>query len=257
MKTFKRTLGDFNELQILALADLHLGDKNANYKQIAEWIEYIKTHDNCYTILNGDLMDMATRHSIGDIFSSDIKPMHQLEQCVKLFDPIKEKILVVDPGNHEINRIWKNDGVDMTEIMCQQLGISDRYSPASSLLFLRFGKDPNHDRPLCYTIFSAHGSGGGGRLPGGKINRLVDMASIVDADIYIMSHVHQPAIVRNSFYRTNMGNSSVAKVDKLYINTAAALDWGGYGEHALFRPASLKTPLLILNGRKHQAEALL
>ena len=89
------------------------------------------------------------------------------------------------------------------------------------------------------------------------VNRLIDMANIVDADIYIMSHVHQPAIVRNSFYRTNMGNSSVAKVDKLFVNTSAALDWGGYGEHALFRPASLKTPLIILNGRKHQAEALL
>ena len=42
-------------------------------------------------------------------------------------------------------------------------------------------------RQMCYTIYTTHGRGGG-RKEGAKAIRLADMASIVDADIYIHSH---------------------------------------------------------------------
>jgi hypothetical protein len=186
MKVINHTLSkDFKELQILPLADLHLGDIHSDGKKIQEWIEYIKTTPNCYTILNGDLMDSAIKSSIGDIYGANLQPMMQLEQAVKIFGCISDKILAVTPGNHEA-RIYKSDGLDITQIMCSQLGIGERYSSASVLLIIRFGKTASHEhgRPVCYTIFQVHGSGGG-RLEGGKINRLMQLASIVDADIYI------------------------------------------------------------------------
>lgn len=255
MKVIKHTLPEADIVRILPLADLHLGDIHADGKLILKWIDYIKTTPGAYAILNGDLMDSAIRTSIGDVYQAALQPMEQLKQCVKLFQPIADHILAVLPGNHE-NRIYRNDGVDLTEVMCSKLGIAGRYSPTAALLFIRFGKDSQHGRPHCYTVYCSHGTGSG-RTPGAKINRLVDMANIVDADIYIMSHVHQPAIVKTSFFRTNMGNSSVSKVDKLFVNTAAALEFGGYGETALYRPASTETPLIILDGKHHRASAAL
>jgi len=255
MKVIKHTLPEKDIVRILPLGDLHLGDIHSDGKKILQWIDYLKVTPGAYAILNGDLMDSAIRTSIGDVYQASLQPMEQLRQCVKLFEPVKDKILAVLPGNHEA-RIYRNDGIDLTEVMCQQLGIADRYSPTAALLFVRFGKDPNHKRPLCYTIYCSHGCGGG-RTPGAKITRLVDMANIVDADIYIMSHVHQPAVLKTSFFRTNMGNSSVAKVDKLFVNTAGALDFGGYGELALYRPASTETPLIVLDGKHHRASAAL
>jgi predicted phosphodiesterase len=235
------------------MADLHIGDSQCDYKLVLETIEYIKNTLNAYCILDGDLMDTAIASSIGDTYSAQLQPMEQLKHCVKIFEPIKDKILAVLPGNHE-NRVYKSDGLDITEIMCSQLGIAEKFSPTTALLFVRFGKGARshgktNERQF-YTIYMTHGSGGG-RREGGKINRLADLASIVDADIYIHAHTHLPAVFRESFFRLNSGNSSVSQVEKLFINCAAALNYGGYGDKAGFKPASKKSPILYLNGLKH------
>lgn len=200
-------------------------------------------------------MDTAIASSIGDTYSATIQPMEQLELCTKLFDPIKDKILAVVGGNHE-NRIYKTDGIDTTQLMCNQLGIGDRYSSTTALLFIRMGQAA-HDtrRKLRYTIYMTHGAGGG-RKEGGKINRLADLAGIVDADIYVMAHVHQPASFRNRFYRSDTINSQVQQVEHLFVNTAAWLEYGGYGDKAGFKPASTINPVIYLDGRKKYARAL-
>lgn len=258
MKTISHTLPeDFNELQILPLADLHLGDIHADGKKILEWISYVKNTPNCYTLLNGDICDAAIKSSIGDTYGASLQPMQQLEQAVKLFGDIADKILLCTNGNHE-NRIYRSDGLDLTQIICNQLGIGDRYSPGSALLFVRFGKgnSHNHNLPISYSVYVAHGSGGG-RLEGSKLNRLVQLSSIIDADIYIHSHTHVPAIVKNSYFRVCKTNSSVEKVDRLFVNTSASLEWGGYGEFQNYKPNTIETPLILLDGTKHHARAIL
>ena len=183
--------------------------------------------------------------------------MEQLKHCVRIFEPIKDKILAVLSGNHE-NRVYKSDGLDITEIMSAQLGISDRYSPTTALLFIRFGKRAtgHHGRPQLYTAYVTHGSGGG-RKEGGKVNRLADLASIVDADIYIHGHTHLPLVFKEAFFRVSGSNSSVALVDKLFVNTAAYLNYGGYGDKAGFKPASKRSPVIYLDGRKRDMWAKL
>ena len=251
MKAIKCDLPYAEQIEILPMADLHIGDSQCDYKLVLETIEYIKDTPNAYCILDGDLMDTAIASSIGDTYSAQLQPMEQLKHCVKIFEPIKDKILAVLPGNHE-NRVYKSDGLDLTEIMCSQLGIPQKYSPTTALLFIRFGTSSakKHNRPQLYTVYATHGSGGG-RKEGGKINRLADLASIVDADIYIHAHTHLPAVFRESFFRVSGSNSSVAQVEKLFINCASALNYGGYGDKAGFKPASKKMPVLYLNGVKH------
>lgn len=259
MKVIKHNLSaDFKEVSILPLADLHLGDIHSDYKRIQTWISYLKDTENAFCILNGDLMDAAIASSIGDTYGASLQPMEQLKECAKLFEPIADKILAVLPGNHEL-RIYKSDGLDLTEVFCSQLGIADRYSPTSALLFVRFGKDEGSGRryrPVMYSIFCVHGSGSG-RTEGAKVNRLTQLAAIVDADVYIHSHVHTPAIVKNAYYRVSPSNSSVCKVDKLFINTASALEYGGYGELQSYKPNSLDTPIIHLDGTRKRATAAL
>ena len=204
-------------------------------------------------------MDTAICSSIGDTYGANLQPMEQLKQCVKIFEPIKDKILAVLPGNHE-NRVYKSDGIDMTELMCAQLGIPQKYSPTTALLFIRFGKASNsHGRKnskQLYTAYVTHGSGGG-RREGGKVNRLADLASIVDADIYIHAHTHLPLIFKEAFFRVSGSNSSVALVDKLFVNTSASLNYGGYGDRQGFKPASKRYPVIYLDGLKHDMWAKL
>ena len=251
MKAIRCDLPYAEIIEIHPMADLHIGDHMCDFKSIMEKIEHIKNTPNAYCILDGDLMDTAIASSVGDTYGANLQPMEQMQQCVKLFEPIKDKILAVLPGNHE-NRVYKSDGLDITSLMCSQLRIQDRYSSTTALLFIRFGKQSSHrkNRPVPYTVYVTHGSGGG-RREGGKINRLADLASIVDADIYIHAHTHLPLVFKEAFYRVNHGNSSVALADKLFVNTAASLNYGGYGDKAGFKPTSRETPTIYLDGTKH------
>ena len=257
MKAIRCDLPYTEQIEIHPMADLHIGDSMCDFKGIMERIEYIKNTPNAYCVLDGDLMDTAICSSIGDTYGANLQPMEQLKMCVKIFEPIKDKILCVLPGNHE-NRVYRSDGLDITELMCAQLGIPEKYSPTTALLFIRFGKRcaTHHHRPQLYTVYVTHGSGGG-RKEGGKVNRLADLASIVDSDIYIHAHTHLPVVFKESFYRVSGSNSSVALVDKLFINTAASLNYVGYGDRQGFKPASKRSPVIYLDGRKHDMWAKL
>lgn len=259
MKAIRCDLPFAEHIEIHPMADLHIGDVHSDAKSIMERIEYIKNTPDAYCILDGDLMDTAIASSIGDTYGATLQPMEQLKQCVKIFEPIKGKILAVLPGNHE-HRIYKSDGLDITELFCNQLGIAEKYSSTTALLFIRFGKRTDtHGREnsrQLYTAYVTHGSGGG-RREGGKINRLADLASIVDADIYIHAHTHLPVVFKNSFFRVSGSNSSVAVVEKLFVNTAASLDYGGYGDAQGYKPASKRSPVIFLDGLKHDMWAKL
>ena len=257
MKALKCDLPFAEVIEIHPMADLHIGDRMCDFKSVMERIEYIRNTPNAYCILDGDLMDTAITSSIGDTYGANLQPMEQLKQCAKIFEPIKDKILAVLPGNHE-NRVYKTDGIDMTEIMCSQLGIPEKYSPTTALLFIRFGTKGSHchNRRQLYTAYVTHGAGGG-RKEGGKVNKLADLASIVDADIYIHAHTHLPVIFKESFFRVSGSSSSVALVDKLFVNTAASLNYGGYGDRMGYKPASKKSPVIYLDGLKHDMWAKL
>lgn len=254
MKAIRCDLPFAEVIEIHPMADLHIGDPQSDFKSILERIEHIKKTPNAYCILDGDLMDTAIASSIGDTYSANLQPMEQLKQCVKIFEPIKDKILGVLPGNHE-GRVYKTDGLDITELMCSQLGIPEKYSPTTALLFIRFG-NTSRNRPQLYTAYVTHGSGGG-RREGGKVNRLADLAAIVDADIYIHAHTHLPLVFKESFFRVSGGNSSVALVDKLFVNTAASLNYGGYGDKQGYKPASKSSPVIYLDGLKRNMWAKL
>lgn len=259
MKAVKVNLPrDLQYIELHTLSDLHLGDRHCDYKSILSRVTEIENNPNAYVILNGDLINNATTQSISDTYGENLSPMEQLKQATDLFKPIKEKILAITSGNHE-NRTYRTDGIDLTEIMARELGIGDRYAPESVTLFLRLGDKAgktHKGQQVCYTLFITHGSGGG-RREGGKINRLVDLASIIDVDIYIHSHTHLPAVLKQAFFRADSQNSSVAKVDKLFVNTNAWLNYGGYGEAHGYKPASTHAPIIYLGGRKKEFTAKL
>lgn len=265
MKVIKIELSqDISQLEVHTFADEHVGDEHCDIKRLLERIEYVKDTPNACCILNGDIIDNATKTSIGDTYTQVFNPMEQLKTAVEMFAPIKDKILCITHGNHE-NRTYKKEGINLSYLMAAQLGLVERYTPTSAVLFIRFGrqsrgqKETNGSgnvRRVCYTMYVLHGSGGG-RKEGAKAIRLADMASIIDTDIYIHSHTHLPMIMKQGFHRIDTSNSMVSLVDKLFVNTAANLTYGGYGEAGEFKPASMETPIIYLSGTKKEFKARL
>ena len=242
-------------IEIHTLADFHMGDKYCDYMEINRQIEAIKNTPNAYCILNGDLMNNATKTSISDSYAEQLTPMQQINQAVETLRPIRDKILSIQSGNHE-KRTYRKEGIDLTEVMARELFLLDKYSRSSNLLFIRFGWNKMRKRKQWYSIYANHGAGGG-RKEGAKAIRLADMASIVDADIYIHSHTHLPMIMKQGFYRVDNINSTAKHVTKLFVNTSSALVYGGYGEEYEFKPNSTHTPVIYLNGTKKRADARL
>lgn len=250
---------NLKSVEIVPFADLHIGDPLCDLNLIKEKIEYVKNNENVYCLLNGDILNNSTKTSVGDVYSEDLTPMEQLKKAVELFKPIKEKILCITNGNHEA-RTWKNDGIDLMAILSMELEIEKRYAKEAALLFLRFGEyRSNHKetngsgktRMINYVFYVTHGSGGG-RKEGAKAIRLADMASIVDADIYIHSHTHLPMAMKQQFYRVDTRNSAVSSVPKLFVNTSSMLNYGGYGEAFEYKPNSKDNPHILLNGTKKE-----
>lgn len=258
MKVIKATLSkDIKQIELHTFADEHIGDTHSDMERLKARIKYVAETPNAYCILNGDILDNASRTSIGDIEAREFNIMGQIQQGVELFTPIKDKILCITNGNHE-NRAYKKEGIDISKMVALQMGLGDIYSPTSALLFLRFGELSSHlsRRLALYTIYCNHGSGGG-RKEGAKAIRLADMSSIVDADIYIHSHTHLPMVMKQGYFRTDLTNSTVQNVTKLFVNTSSNLNYGGYGEAQEFKPNSKDTPVIYLNGRKKEMYATL
>ena len=258
MKAIKIDLPrELETIELHTFADEHIGDEHSDVKRVMQRIEYVENTPNAYCILNGDIIDNATKTSIGDTYSQVFSPMEQLAKAVELFEPIKDKILCITHGNHE-NRTYKKEGVNLSYLIAKQLGLEDKYTSTSAVLFIRFGMGQahNHSRKQSYSVYVLHGSGGG-RKEGAKAIRLADMASVIDADIYIHSHTHLPMIMKQAYHRVNYQNSNVALVNKLFVNTAANLTYGGYGEAQEYKPASNDTPVIYLSGTKKVAEARL
>lgn len=255
---------ELKTLEIHTFADLHLGDRHTDYDLIKTRIKEVEEKENAYCILNGDILNNATKTSASDSYAEDVPPMEQIQKAIDLFGPIQEKILAITTGNHE-SRTYQKEGIDLTEVMARQMRLYDKFSKTGALIFVRFGEQTSGKketsgtgkvRKMCYTIYATHGRGGG-RKEGAKAIRLADMASIVDADIYIHSHTHLPMVMKQAFYRTDIQNSTAKCVDKLFVNTAATLSYAGYAQTFEYKPASKENPIILLNGKKKEFTATL
>ena len=248
---------EHKSIELLVLADYHYADPHSDHDAIRKDIDYVNSHENAYALLAGDLLDCALKSSLGDAYTN-LSPMEELTAMMELLHPISHKILCAVGGNHEA-RHYRTNGVDMTRLLMRQLGIEERYSPDTALLFLRFGKGSagtHHSRPILYTIYLTHGSGGG-RKEGGKIQRLADYAQIVDSDIYVCGHTHLPASFKTGFARPSAANNSITYCTKLYVNCAAKLQFGGYGDTGGFKPPCIDTPRILLSGETKDMRAVI
>ena len=252
---------DWPHANVYTLADLHIGDAHCDESEVLARVKAVQDDPYGLCILNGDLMNTALRNSVSDVYGEVLSPMEQINYLVTMLRPISGKVIGVTAGNHE-NRVYRSDGIDVTRLVCRELGIEEKYAPEGVLIFLRFGtrsakgghlNDGRNPRQW-YSIYATHGSGGG-RKEGAKAIRLADMAAVVDADIYIHSHTHLPMVMKQSFFRADSSNCTAKQVSKLFINTGAVLGYGGYGQSQEFKPSDISTPVIHLEAKHKRMSA--
>lgn len=119
MKTVKADLPtDWKQCRVYILADEHIGDPHNIPSETKRRIDQIADDPNGVCILNGDLLNCATRNSVSDVYGEKLTPTQAIIGAAEILNPIKNKIIGVTCGNHEA-RIYREDGVDVMRLLCR------------------------------------------------------------------------------------------------------------------------------------------
>lgn len=245
-------------VEIEFFADLHIGSKKCNMELINERVERVKNNDNVYCVLLGDIINNSTKSSVGDVYDEPLSPMEQMKLACSLFEPIKHKILAITAGNHE-RRSYKGDGTDLTWFLARQLGCEDKYDYAACVLCIKYGKAPRNTGYTTYTMYLTHGDGQGGMTMGAKANGLQRRGHIIDADIIVTGHTHQPLTFRNTSFKivTAGTHPRVLTHEQVFVNLASTLNYEEYAELRGMQPSSVKNPVVVLTHGNKQIDVKL
>ena len=110
------------QVKLAVTSDIHFGNPSCSLRHLNQHIEYIKSDPEIFTFLNGDMIECVTRYSKGEIHRQATSPGKQRDFIIKLFKPIKHKVLGVTQGNHE-RRI---EDVDVAGDIAEALGVPYR-----------------------------------------------------------------------------------------------------------------------------------
>lgn len=256
MKIIKRDLDEnIDKITIIPISDVHIGDKKADLKAFRDVLERIKNEPNTYTILNGDLCNIALKNSKSDVYSEDLTPMEQVLQVLDFLEPIKDKILVMSNGNHE-DRITKETSIDVLYLVAKQLHLEQVYSPSWWYLYLSFGHS-SKGRPVLYTLTGYHGTGSS-TTTGAKANKVKKMSQVVLADIYLMSHVHEPITTKGVIFTPDYQHKSVVKKEMYYCISNSFVEYeGSYAEKLGLPPSNTGISEIELDGSKKRVRLIL
>lgn len=250
---------EWKDARLYVIADEHIGDAHHDSLSLEKKLKQIRDDDRALVIVNGDLLNCALKNSVSDVYCEQMTLGEQIEHATKLLEPIKDKIIAGTIGNHEY-RAFKDAGIDVMKVIFANLGIVDRYLCEGGVIYIRMGQNGKHTHgrkfppKIIYSVFVTHGGRGGGSV-GSTANALARMPSVCDADIFIHSHTHTALSYRSGYYRLDPYNCTCTFVDRLFVNTAAMLGYGGYGMRGEYSPSSKKSPVITLNGEKKEVES--
>ena len=275
MEACKYVIEYYNEaktpIEIIPIGDIHLGDTDCDIKLLKETIEHIKTSPRCYTILMGDM---------GNYFSPNDKrfdsdkvdtllrtPEAQFKEVVRLFKPIRHKIIAVLEGNHEASS--KNLGLfDFSRNLAHDLGCNyGGYACFIELSFRRPVRLSKEARKKCrgangvggkiVVIFDTLGSGGSGRV-GSKMNKLEEYSKNIEADIYLQAHNHSLSV--SPMVKLKCSRGVIIEKNIVCVNTGTFLKtWskgrGSYAENKGYLPARTGVAHIFVNPRYNMLTA--
>lgn len=247
MKSINLELGNnVSEIKIIPLGDFHIGDEFFKINDLKKVLKYVEKTENCYLILNGDLMNNALKSSKSDSYREKKSIEEQQDELIKLLWPVRNKILYMCQGNHEY-RTSLLAGIDPLRYVAKVLGLldSDRYSDNSYIINLMFGKNKSPTALNQYIIYGIHGAGSGGRRMGATINAMENLTKICpNADLYIHSHTHVPLSYTDKCYLYNRHRHKIEEFTRTFVNTNSFLNYGGYAERFGYKMCD-QAPLMI------------
>lgn len=251
MRVITRKWGpDVDYITLYPIADVHWGAAECMEREFQDYVAMIKTDERGYVLLGGDLINNGIKSSVTNVYEEKYTPHQQKKDMIELLAPIKDKILGVVTGNHEY-RTAKETSIDVTEDICDRLGISDVYACDAGFLKLSLGKKRD-GKPVTYMIYLSHGSGGGSLLGSGLSRQDSYHCTIEGVDISVTGHTHKPTKTPAARMVFDPYNNKVSKRNTLIFVCTAWLDYAGYALRAQMKPAAFFPDTITLYGDRKE-----
>ena len=228
----------------MPLADFHIGTSACASDVIEGYINWIASHENAYTLLNGDLMNCATKDSTPELYDDLIRPDDAYIKVRAMLMPVKNKVLMITRGGHE-EHIYRSVGTDYMARLAYDLG-NIPYRADGGMVIIYAPRRTGDNHKLAFRFYATHGWGGA-RTIGAKIKKVEELAVAIDADVYILSHDHTQNIHRYntlvpSKRHDKQGILRLVPHRRLLINTGGFLKYEGYVARKGYLPQDLGTP---------------
>ena len=208
-----------NYAEVLFVGDVHWGSPQCDKQRFLNMIDYAR-HNGIYVFLMGDLLEMATRTSIGSgIYEQESIGETQFEQMVAYLKPLASKKLILGSlrGNH-CERVFQATGIDIAKAIARELSVP--YLGDACWNVFRVGNQS-------YSIYSLHGRTGA-RFDGTCLLALERLAVSFAADLVIMAHAHR--CISSSVVYQKTVNGVVKEFKKHLLITGHYLNYGGYAQ---------------------------
>lgn len=217
-------------LVLIPITDVHLGNRHANVPYFKAFVKYILETPNCYTILNGDLAETATKISVGmGHFEEDVNLPGQLQMLHEILLPLAEagKILGMGPGNHE-ERVANMIGINPMSMLAEKLKVP--YFGYQGFFSLKVGD-------VRYTMVAHHGAGGGG-TNGSKANASEKMNKVCgNADVYFSGHTHGKMYHPDKIFLFDDEGNLAPRLRHYIVGGSFVEYFGGYPEMKALAPS--------------------
>lgn len=227
--------------EVVFIGDVHYGSPQCDQDRFLAMVDYCVKH-NIYVMLMGDLLETATRHSVGaGVYEQDTIAEEQHEQMVTWLHPLAEKGLILGAhiGNHE-NRIYELGGFNVTKAMCRELSIPYLGHACWNLFTVEGEK---------YSIYSLHGRTGS-RFDGTALLAIERISTSFFCDLIAHAHAHK--CINSSVLIQRVLNGVVKEFKKFLLITGHFLKYdGGYAQTAGMSLAKLGAPKVKFYSKRH------
>lgn len=256
-----------DEITISPWGDVHKFSSMCHDRKWREYLDWAKSVKNIYFLGMGDYMDLMSG-SEREAFNSIIYKLHDetkytmddvAEERIRVFgdelDFMKDKIIGLIEGNH-FYQFPTN--ITSTQKLCERLRC--RYLGANAFIRLVFIHTKDLNRKHYLDIWAHHGLGAS-RLLGGSINRVQQMESIAQADIYLMGHDHKKSVGMMSRLWLHGRKPKLLNKKIIFARTGSFLkaydpDKSSYIVKRQYRPADLGTVSITVTPRCNNINGL-
>ena len=202
---------------LVPFGDLHLGYNCFNLEKAEKVVEFIEQKE-AYWLGMGDYIDNTPpSHRYYITGRATMTVQEEVFAFVDLIEPIKDRCIGLLYGNHEVRTLREEfDPVLQIAKMIGKIELAKGYTYAFDFAGRK--------------IFAAHGNTSSS-TKSYRIKKLLDLANLSDADVYLMGHVHEIDHFRDAIM------TAEGLKERLFVFTGSFVEYkNSYAEEKLLKP---------------------